>query len=89
MGGLGIPRAHYVAPQVWAWREHRVRKFPGLWERLLCLLPFEVSFFAGHGLPATFVGHPVLEFAMLPTSATPLRFRRGAWLLRPTRRSSC
>lgn len=58
---LGIPRAHYVAPQVWAWRERRVRSFPGLWERLLCLLPFEPAFFAGHGLAASFVGHPVLE----------------------------
>ena len=58
---LGIPRAHYVAPQVWAWREHRVRHYPGLWDRLLCLLPFEPDFFARHNLPATFVGHPVLE----------------------------
>ncbi len=58
---LGIPRVHYVAPQVWAWREHRVREFPGLWERLLCLLPFEPDFFARHGLPARFVGHPVLQ----------------------------
>jgi lipid-A-disaccharide synthase len=56
-----LRRVHYVAPQVWAWREHRVRKFPGLWDRLLCLLPFEPDFFAGHGLPATFVGHPVLQ----------------------------
>jgi lipid-A-disaccharide synthase len=59
--GTGVKRVHYVAPQVWAWRERRVRAFPGLWERLLCLLPFEVAFFAGHGLPAVFVGHPVLE----------------------------
>lgn len=58
---LGIPRIHYVAPQVWAWREKRVRKYPGLWDRLLCLLPFEVEFFASHGLTAEFVGHPVLE----------------------------
>ncbi|MGH7103495.1 MAG: lipid-A-disaccharide synthase [Acetobacteraceae bacterium] len=58
---LGIPRAHYVAPQVWAWRASRVRHFPGLWERLLCLLPFEPAFFARHGLAASFVGHPVLE----------------------------
>ena len=57
----GIRRVHYVAPQVWAWREHRVREFPGLWDRLLCLLPFEPDFFARHGLPATFVGHPVLQ----------------------------
>ncbi len=58
---LGIPRAHYVAPQAWAWREGRVRHYPGLWDRLLCLLPFEPAFFARHNLPATFVGHPVLE----------------------------
>ncbi len=61
LAGAGVARVHYVAPQVWAWREHRVREFPGLWERLLCLLPFETAFFARHGLPATFVGHPVLE----------------------------
>ena len=58
---LGIPRIHYVGPQVWAWRERRVRDYPGLWDRLLCLLPFEVAFFARHGLPAIFVGHPVLQ----------------------------
>ena len=61
LGGAGVKRVHYVAPQVWAWRERRVRAFPGLWERLLCLLPFEPAFFARHGLPATFVGHPVLQ----------------------------
>jgi lipid-A-disaccharide synthase len=58
---LGIPRAHYVAPQVWAWRERRVRHYPGLWDVLLCLLPFEPDFFRSHGLAARFVGHPVLE----------------------------
>lgn len=58
---LGIPRVHYVAPQVWAWREHRVRHFPGLWDKLLCLLPFEPAWFAARGIEATFVGHPVLE----------------------------
>ncbi len=58
---LGTPRVHYVAPQVWAWRAHRVRRYPGLWDKLLCLLPFEPAWFAQHDLPATFVGHPVLE----------------------------
>jgi lipid-A-disaccharide synthase len=56
-----IKRAHYVAPQVWAWRESRVKHYPGLWDELLCLLPFEPAFFANHGLPGRFVGHPVLE----------------------------
>ncbi|HTZ71051.1 MAG TPA: lipid-A-disaccharide synthase [Acetobacteraceae bacterium] len=58
---LGIPRIQYVAPQVWAWRESRVKSFPGLWDELLCLLPFEEQFFARHGLPVRFVGHPVLQ----------------------------
>lgn len=61
IASLHIPRVHYVAPQVWAWHESRVKKFPGLWEKLLCLLPFEKKFFAKHGLDSTFVGHPILE----------------------------
>ena len=74
---LGIPRAHYVAPQVWAWREHRVRRFPGLWERLLCLLPFEPAYFAGHGLDASFVGHPVLQSGADGGDAARFRARHG------------
>ncbi|HWA81554.1 MAG TPA: lipid-A-disaccharide synthase [Acetobacteraceae bacterium] len=74
---LGVPRAHYVAPQVWAWREGRVRRFPGLWERLLCLLPFEPAFFARHGLAATFVGHPVLESGLGGGDAMRFRAARG------------
>jgi lipid-A-disaccharide synthase len=70
---LGLPRAHYVAPQVWAWRPGRVRHYGGLWDRLLCLLPFEPAFFARHGLPATFVGHPVLESGA--DTGDPARFR--------------
>jgi lipid-A-disaccharide synthase len=58
---LGLRRVHYVAPQVWAWREQRVAEFPGLWDRLLCLLPFEEEFFARHNIPVRFVGHPVLQ----------------------------
>jgi len=74
---FGIPRAHYVAPQVWAWRESRVRRFPGLWERLLCLLPFEPDYFAAHGLPARFVGHPVLESGADRGNAARFRARHG------------
>ena len=74
---LGIPRAHYVAPQVWAWREGRVKHYPGLWERLLCLLPFEPAFFARHGLPARFVGHPVLESGSETGDAARFRARHG------------
>ncbi len=61
LAGTGIHRVHYVAPQVWAWRQSRVRHYPGLWDELLCLLPFEPAFFAPHGLNPVFTGHPVLE----------------------------
>jgi lipid-A-disaccharide synthase len=74
---LGIPRAHYVAPQAWAWREGRVRHYPGLWDRLLCLLPFEPAFFARHNLPATFVGHPVLESSADADDAARFRARHA------------
>jgi lipid-A-disaccharide synthase len=72
---LGLPRAHYVAPQVWAWRPGRVRHYGGLWDRLLCLLPFEPAFFARHNLPATFVGHPVLESGADTGDAARFRLR--------------
>ncbi|MGY6769386.1 lipid-A-disaccharide synthase [Komagataeibacter sp. NFXK3] len=72
---LSIPRLHYVAPQVWAWREHRVREFPGLWERMLCLLPFEPEFFARHGIEARFVGHPVVQSGADEGSAAAFRAR--------------
>jgi lipid-A-disaccharide synthase len=61
IGNSGPKRIHYVAPQVWAWRQERVKHFPGLWDELLCLLPFEPEFFAPYGLNPIFVGHPVLE----------------------------
>jgi lipid-A-disaccharide synthase len=72
-----LKRAHYVAPQVWAWRESRVKHYPGLWDELLCLLPFEPAFFAGHGLQARFVGHPVLESGAETGNAERFRSRHS------------
>lgn len=74
---LGLKRVHYVAPQVWAWREGRVKHFPGLWDRLLCLLPFEPAFFARHNLPAVFTGHPVLESGAGAGDGTRFRARHN------------
>lgn len=57
----GVRVIHYVAPQVWAWRQRRVRKIARRVDRLLALLPFEPPFFEAAGIPTIFVGHPVLE----------------------------
>jgi lipid-A-disaccharide synthase len=54
-------RVHYVAPQAWAWAPWRAARLAGLMDRLLALLPFEPAFFAGFGVEARFVGHPVVE----------------------------
>ncbi|OAJ66953.1 lipid-A-disaccharide synthase [Gluconobacter cerinus] len=73
----GFKRVHYVAPQVWAWRENRVKEFPGLWDRLLCLLPFEPEWFAQRGLEARFVGHPVLQSGVRQGNAARFRTRHN------------
>jgi lipid-A-disaccharide synthase len=58
---LGIPVLYYIAPQVWASREGRVKKLRKWVNRLACILPFEEEYFRGHGVNATFVGHPLFD----------------------------
>lgn len=72
-----VTRVHYVAPQVWAWRSDRVKAFPGLWDRLLCLLPFEPEWFAQHGIEGRFVGHPVLQSGADAGDGARFRARHG------------
>jgi lipid-A-disaccharide synthase len=61
LADLGVPRIHYVAPQVWAWKPWRARSLAQKVDHLLALLPFEPPLFEPHGLPTTFVGHPAVE----------------------------
>ncbi len=63
----GVPTVQYVSPQVWAWRQGRVRHMGQAVDRMLCVLPFETDFYADHGVDARFVGHPLAdEFALAP-----------------------
>jgi lipid-A-disaccharide synthase len=57
----GLRTIHYVSPTVWAWRKKRVRKIARAAERVLCLFPFEPDFYANHGVPAVYVGHPMAD----------------------------
>ena len=57
----GIPTVQYVSPQVWAWRRGRARSMRESVDLVLCLLPFEKSFYDEHGIRAQFVGHPLAD----------------------------
>jgi len=56
-----IKIVHYVAPQVWVWREGRVKKFKKFLDHILLLFEFEKKYFDKENIPNTFVGHPLLE----------------------------
>ncbi len=56
-----IKTVHYVAPQVWIWREGRVKKFKNFIDHFLLLFDFERKYFDKENIPNTFVGHPLLE----------------------------
>jgi lipid-A-disaccharide synthase len=57
----GLRTVQYVSPQVWAWRQGRVKTIGQSAELVLCLLPFETEFYNQHGVRAEFVGHPLAD----------------------------
>ena len=56
-----IKTIHFVAPQVWVWREHRVKQLKLFLDHVLLLFPFEKKYFDKEGIQTTFTGHPLLE----------------------------
>ncbi|MFO0913417.1 MAG: lipid-A-disaccharide synthase [Pirellulales bacterium] len=57
----GIPVVYYGAPQMWAWAPWRIRKMRRLVNRVLCMLPFEETWYRSRGCEATYVGHPFFD----------------------------
>jgi lipid-A-disaccharide synthase len=65
----GVPVLYYIAPQLWASREGRMKKVRAYVDHVACILPFEEAYYRGHGVTATFVGHPL--FDELPADRSP------------------
>jgi lipid-A-disaccharide synthase len=62
----GVPIVYYISPQLWAWRRGRLKTMRRVADRVLVIFPFEQAFYDEAGVPATFVGHPLLELAPRP-----------------------
>jgi lipid-A-disaccharide synthase len=57
----GIKTVQYVSPQVWAWRQYRVKKIAQSVDLMLTLFPFEADFYRKHSVAVKFVGHPIAD----------------------------
>ena len=62
--GIKSPIYYYILPQVWAWKPWRTKKLEAFFDKLLAILPFELSYYsleARQGKKIEFVGHPLLD----------------------------
>ncbi len=57
----GFKLFYYISPQLWAWKEGRVKKVKQYVDRMFVIFPFEKEFYAKHGIEVDFVGHPLLD----------------------------
>ncbi|TNE98829.1 MAG: lipid-A-disaccharide synthase [Bacteroidetes bacterium] len=57
----GIPVHYYISPQVWAWKESRVKKIRASVDHMYVILPFEKEFYKGHNMEVEYVGHPLID----------------------------
>jgi lipid-A-disaccharide synthase len=65
---MGVPVVYLVAPQVWAWKQWRVRQIRRDITKLLCIFPFEERWFRDRGVDAEYIGHPLARLIRPATS---------------------
>jgi lipid-A-disaccharide synthase len=58
---LGIPVVYYISPQLWAWRPGRMKTMRAIADRVLVIFEFEKAIYEEAGVPADWVGHPLLD----------------------------
>jgi len=57
----GIPVLYYISPTVWAWRKGRLKTIRKYVDRMMLIFPFEEAIYRTAGIPASYVGHPLIE----------------------------
>ncbi|UPZ17159.1 lipid-A-disaccharide synthase [Flavobacterium humidisoli] len=59
---LGYKTHYYISPQIWAWKENRIKAIKQDVDKMYVILPFEKSFYEDkHHFPVDFVGHPLID----------------------------
>ncbi len=59
---LKIPVLYYISPQIWAWRSGRIHRIKRDVDHMAVIFPFEKEYYSAHGVPVTFVGHPLMDY---------------------------
>ena len=73
----GIKTHYYIAPQIWAWKENRIKEVKRDFDKLFVILPFEKDFFeVKHQFPVEFVGHPLIDAIHNRVKTDELSFRK-------------
>jgi lipid-A-disaccharide synthase len=57
----GMRIIYYISPQIWAWKESRVKQIKKNVDKMLVILPFEKDFYKKWGYAVEYVGHPLVE----------------------------
>lgn len=71
----GYRVVYYISPQIWAWKQSRVKKIKSFVHQMLVILPFEEEFYKKHNFRVSFVGHPLLDaIANYRQSSSPAGF---------------
>jgi lipid-A-disaccharide synthase len=73
----GIKTHYYIAPQIWAWKENRIKAVKRDFDKLFVILPFEKDFFeVKHHFKVDFVGHPLIDAIHNREKTTETTFRK-------------
>lgn len=74
---LGYKTHYYISPQIWAWKENRIKAIKNDVDKMFVILPFEKSFYEDkHQFPVEFVGHPLIDAIQSQSKPDENIFRR-------------